>query len=149
MERVPDDRDASLEVPLDELTDRVIELYWPQTRPLSWNENRPLRQASEGSEILDAIAGFREAAKAGPNKLLADARRDAPDDAYARAFRKVKRTLVRYPLRLLQRVPGGSDTFLYDDKWIQENPTRDVIDQSGNVIRLRPGVAFTLAVDDG
>ena len=145
IERVPEDQHASVDVPLDELTDRVIELYWPQTRPLAWNEDRPLRQASEGSEILDAIGEFRKTAKAGPNKLLADARREAPDGAYGKAFKRVKRTLVRYPLRLLQKVPGGTDAFLYEDGWIRDNPTRDVIDQSGNVIELRPGVAYAMA----
>jgi hypothetical protein len=127
MERVPDDPHASIDVPLDELTDRVIDLYWPQTRPLAWNEDRPLRQASEGSEILDAVADLRKAAKAGPNKLLADARSDVPE-AYANTFKKVKRTLVRYPLRLLQNVPGDTDAFLYDDEWIQHNPSREEID---------------------
>src|SRR5262245_9348625 len=53
-ERVPSDPHRSVEIPIDELTHRVIELYWPQTRPLAWNDNRPLRQASEGSEILAA-----------------------------------------------------------------------------------------------
>src|SRR5262249_38061104 len=117
MECVPDDPHASVDVPLDELTDRVIELYWPQTRPLAWNENKPLLQASEGSEILNAVGDLRKAAKAGPNRLLADARSDAPE-AYADTFKRVKRTLVRYPLRLLQNVPGSSYTFLYDDAWI-------------------------------
>jgi hypothetical protein len=120
---VPDDQHASVDVPLDELTDRVIELYWPQTRPLAWNEGRPLRQASEASEILSAISEFRKESNAGPNKLLADAKREAPEGAYVNAFKKVKRTLVRYPLRLLQNVPGDSDAFLYDDSWIQAYAT--------------------------
>jgi hypothetical protein len=144
MERVPDDPHASVDVPLDELTDRVIELYWPQTRPLAWNENRPLRQASEGSEILNAVGDLRKAAKARPNRLLADARADAPD-AYDNTFMRVKRTLVRYPLRLLQNVPGGSDTFLYDDAWIQAKPTLAAIDKPDNVIQLCPGVAYAMA----
>lgn len=145
IERVPDDPHAYVNVPLDELTDRVIELYWPQTRPLAWNDDRPLRQASEGSEMLDAIGEFRKAAKAGPNKLLADAIREAPDGAYANAFKKVKRTLVRYPLRLLQNVPGDSEAFLYEDGWIQRGPTLAAIDNPDNEIRLRPGVAFAMA----
>ena len=144
MERVPDDPHASVDVPLDELTARVIDLYWPQTRPLAWNEDRPLRQASEGSEILDAIAGLRKASGAGPNKLLADAKREAPE-AYAKAFKKVKRTLVRYPLRLLQNVPGDADAFLYEDGWIQTNPSLTAIDQPDNMIQLRPGVGFAMA----
>ncbi len=144
MERVPDDQHASVDVPLDELTERVIDLYWPQTRPLAWNDHRPLRQASEGSEILDAVEDLRKAAKAGPNRLLADAISDAPG-AYANTFKKVKRTLVRYPLRLLQNVPGDTDAFLYDDEWIQNDPTLAEIDKPGNIIQLRPGVAFAMA----
>jgi hypothetical protein len=144
MERVPDDPHAPVDVPLDELTDRVIDLYWPQTRPLAWNEDRPLRQAAEGSEILDAVEDLRKASNAGPNKLLADAKREAPE-AYARAFKKVKRTLVRYPLRLLQNVPGDADAFLYEDGWIQNNPSLTAIDQPDNMIQLQPGVAFAMA----
>ena len=144
MERVPDDQHASVDVPLDELTYRVIELYWPQTRPLAWNEDRPLRQASEASEILNAICEFRKESDAGANKLLADAKRDTVE-VYANAFKKVKRTLVRYPLRLLQNIPGDTDAFLYDDGWIQKNPTLAQIDQPGNVIQLRPGVAYAMA----
>jgi hypothetical protein len=64
MERVPGDPFLSVNVPIDELRDRVIELYWPQTRPLAWNEGRPLRQASEGSEILDAVGKFRKEGRA-------------------------------------------------------------------------------------
>jgi hypothetical protein len=144
MERVPDDPHASVDVPLDELTHRVIDLYWPQTRPLAWNENRPLRQASEGSAILNAVGDLRIAAKAGPNRLLADAKSDAPD-AYDNTFKRVKRTLVRYPLRLLQNVPGSSDTFLYNDEWIQKNPTLAEIDKPGKAIQLCPGVAYAMA----
>ena len=144
MERVPEDQHARVDVPLDELTDRVIELYWPQTRPLAWNEGRPLRQASEGSEILNAVGDLRRAAKARPNMLFADAKLVAPD-AYYTTFRKVKRTLVRYPLRLLQNVPGDSDPFLYEDEWIQDYPTLDAIDKPGNMIRLQPGVAYAMA----
>lgn len=111
MERVPDDQHAPVDVPLDELTERVIELYWPQTRPLAWNENQPLRQAAEGSEIIAAIGEFRAASNAGPNKLLADAKREAPE-AYAKTFKKVKRTTGSLPaaataecLRRYRRVP--------------------------------------------
>jgi hypothetical protein len=52
LRRVPDDHSESVNVPLDELAARVIDLYWPQSIPLALNENRPLRQAAEGSEIL-------------------------------------------------------------------------------------------------
>jgi HNH endonuclease len=58
---------------------------------------------------------------------------------------KVKRTLVRYPLRLLQNVPGDADAFLYEDGWIQSNPSFTAIDQPDNMIQLRPGVAFAMA----
>jgi hypothetical protein len=48
-------------------------------------------------------------------------------------------------LRLLQNVPGGSDTFLYDDAWIKAKPTLAAIDKPDNVIQLCPGVSYAMA----
>ena len=56
----------------------------------------------------------------------------------------MKRTLVRYPLRLLQNVPSDTEAFLYADEWIRANPTLAAIDQPGNVIQLRPGSGVEL-----
>ena len=144
IERVPDNPAASIDVPLDDLTARVIDLYWPQSRRLKWNADRPLRQAAEGSEILDAVTDLRDTAHAGTNMPLADAISRAPD-IYAQTFKKVKRTLVRYPLVLLQTLPGDTNAILYDDTWMKKKLSVATIDLSDNMIQLRPGVAHAMA----
>jgi hypothetical protein len=37
---------------------------------VAWNDGRPLRQASEASEILDAISEFRKAAEASSEQAV-------------------------------------------------------------------------------
>lgn len=56
----------------------------------------------------------------------------------------MKRTLVRYPLALLQRVPGSTGSFLYDDKWMQ-NASTTTIDRNDNKVELHEGVAYAMA----
>lgn len=135
----------SVGVRLDDLAVRVIERYWQQTRPLPRgdNEPRPLRQSGQATVIIDAISEFRAVAGSHRSLRLDEAKRIAPD-AYTSMFRSVKRTLVRYPLALLQRIPGATGSFLYDDTWMQDaSPAR--IDRDDNKVELHYGVAFALA----
>jgi hypothetical protein len=142
IERVPDNSADAVAIPLNDLTLRVMELYWPQTYP--FDGIRPLRQSGQPTTILDHIDELRTASKAGKSTRLDQAEKRAPDK-YRETFEKVKATLVRYPLVLLQRVPGSTDTFLYDDTWLKTKPTAADIARSDNVIQLRPGVADAMA----
>ncbi len=143
IERAPDS-DESVDVPLDILAERVIERYWQQTRPSGIDGDRALRQSGQATKILDDIRNFRETAHAGNSTTLELAKSQAPE-LYAETLKNVKRTLVRYPLRLLQTVPSGTDPFLYHDEWMQ-NATNAKIDRPDNVVRLREGVGYAMAL---
>lgn len=136
----------AVEIPLDDLTEKVIELYWPQTR--RWKSigdgvGQPLRQSGQATKILDDILALRDVTKAGQSTLLEDVKKKWHDE-YCATFIEVKKTLVRYPLRLLQDRPGvENDTFLYDLAWMK-NPKPKEILEPGRAISLHPGVANAL-----
>ena len=144
VERAPNPNDR-IDVSLDVLAERIIERYWQQTRPLRWDDDeaRPLCQSGQATTILDDISKFRTAARSRRSTRLDEAKRHAPD-AYTATIKRVKRTLVRYPLALLQRVPGSTGSFLYDDKWML-NAGTTTIDRNDNKVELHEGVAYAMA----
>ncbi|MET4166267.1 hypothetical protein ABID74_001818 [Gordonia terrae] len=122
VESVPENTEAPVDIDLDELTSRVIELYWRQLRPLDGNQ---LRQSSDGRGVVfDAVAVLRSQTT-GPRQGTAELFASRKSDAYLIAHASVKRTLVRYPLKLLQNLTSGdtNERFLYDDSWM--GPTRE------------------------
>lgn len=142
VELVPDDPEAALSVDLDRLTDRIIELYWRQMRPL---DGTLLKQSNDGRGVIfTAVAELRHASATGRLPPLATVITTSPD-LYRSTHQLVKATLVRYPLKLLQNVSdSSSDRFLYDDSWMGTGSHR-IIGSHGNQLVLFPGVCFALA----
>ncbi|MGV9735952.1 HNH endonuclease [Rhodococcus aetherivorans] len=140
---LPADPAAALDVPIDALAERVIDLYWPQVRPF---DGHRLRQSSQPkARILTAVEVLRGAANAGGVVGLSIARLRM-HDLYREAVAEVALTLAQQPLYRLQRLPGGrGEPFLYDDSWLHSGITRAAIARHGGVIRLFPGVAAALA----
>jgi diadenosine tetraphosphate (Ap4A) HIT family hydrolase/5-methylcytosine-specific restriction endonuclease McrA len=133
----------ALALPLTAVAERVMELYWPQTRP--YGAAGALRQASGGrSRILGALAKLRQDTGAPPSRGLHEVRTRHPA-AFHQARRAVAVALAKQPVPRLQRPGTGSPgyrRFLYDDsRFIAE---RGAVDTSP-VIVLRPGVAEALA----
>ncbi|GAB06328.1 HNH endonuclease [Gordonia amarae] len=144
VENVPEDPDAPVSINLDTLADRVMEGYWRQLRPLDGHD---LRQSNDGRGVVfTQITRLREAVTSPRSREVPlDTAALLAPDVYADARLTIKKNLVRYPLKLLQRVGSGSyDCFLYDDSWLGTDSTR-VIDAHGNSIELFPGVCHTLA----
>ena len=112
------------EIPLRDLGERVLALYWPQVRAYAGLDReafvlRQIRDRSKGSVILEAVRGLHDAAASigvrDPDRAALALPRE-----YEAAVTRVTGNLARYPLRLLQ-VParkgpdGGYDRLLYDD----------------------------------
>ncbi|AZG47166.1 HNH endonuclease [Gordonia insulae] len=144
VESVPDDLDAAVDVDLDDLTTRVIELYWRQMRPL---DGHRLRQSSDGRGVIfDAVANLRSSVTATHRTPSVDLVVAQGSGEYLVAHATVKQTLVRYPLKLLQNLTttAENERFLYDDSWMGTASKRVIADH-GNALTLFPGVCVTLA----
>ncbi|AZZ80231.1 HNH endonuclease [Gordonia alkanivorans] len=143
VESVPDNPDAAVDVDLDDLTSRVIELYWRQMRPL---DGHLLRQSADGRGVIfDAVSDLRAKATTHRTQGL-DLVVAYESERYRATHAVVKRTLVRYPLKLLQNLTSGGEQerFLYDDSWMGTDSQGRVADH-GNKLTLFPGVCVTLA----
>ena len=139
---------APLELPLDDIADRVMELYWPQTRPHAAAEGALRQATTASSRIIDALTGLRLATGAAVNEALGHVR-IGHADAYSSARDKIARALALQPIPRLQRPGGGGAAgeyprFLYDDHdfasekgWLRRGESP--------VVRLLPGVADALA----
>jgi 5-methylcytosine-specific restriction endonuclease McrA len=139
---------APLELPLDDIAERVMELYWPQTRPYTAAEGALRQATTPSSRIVDALIGLRRAAAAAVNQSLGRVRIGHPV-AYLTARDKIARALELQPIPRLQRPRGGRAAgehprFLYDDHdfapekgWLRR--------REPPVVRLLPGVADALA----
>ncbi len=132
-----------------QVAEKVIELYWPQTRtyPAS-NAPRVLRQnTGKQARILSDILAFRSTLP-DQSMSLHRARLEAPV-AYQRLVHRVEWTLILMPLPRVQKVRGGEEPILYHIQWDTdiERKKRDVTAyQRGeespfdNRILLKPGV---------
>jgi 5-methylcytosine-specific restriction endonuclease McrA len=146
-----------------QLAERVIELYWPQTRP--WGPDAPVlvqnagvrRDGSGRALILRRVGEFRRAAlqrgQEGSSSIVRA--RLMLREPYAKLVDDVEWTLVEMPLPKLQRI-GGQDThWFYDIGWDDraDAPKKREVRryQKGqpssfaNDIRFKPGVASTFA----
>ncbi|MGC5258194.1 HNH endonuclease [Gordonia sp. DT218] len=142
VESVPDDPDAPVDIDLDDLTNRVVELYWRQLRPLDGHQ---LRQSSGSSlMIIDAISTLR--AEVTHSRRMLPLARVMDSDAYTTTRQNIKRRLVAMPLKRLQNVGTTTpeERFLDDDSWMGTGSLRTIADH-GNKLQLFPGVCTTLA----
>lgn len=138
---------AGVRIELEPLADRVIEYYWPQTRPNPFANSGVLKQATtERSRILDAVSGLRVRSHSAVHADIAQVRLTHASD-YDRARRKVVKALAKQPIPRLQRPGKGAarDGYwprLYDDADFEPERGALVPDAA---ITLRPGVASALA----
>lgn len=138
--------DDPLRLPLQDIAERVMESYWPHTRPYS-PLGSVLRQATNPrSRILVALGELRTASSARVSTPLSRVARFYPE-AYAAARSAVADTLAKQPIPRLQRPgvqPAGVDypRFLYDDSEFRIEAAPRVREPA---VTLRPGVATALA----
>ena len=142
------ERGRPLALPVSDVAERVMELYWPQTRPHEAVEGT-LRQATgRSSRIIDALMDLRSVADAAVNETLGRVRLTRSTEFLA-ARKRVADALARQPIPRLQR-PGistqgmGYPAFLYDDTdfvadrgWVHKDEEPS--------LTLRAGVADSLA----
>lgn len=144
VEHLPNEPSDPLVVPIRDLAERVMELYWPQVRPF---EAKELAQSTQPiARIPDAVRRLRDRSDAGQTRMsMATARLRVPE-AFDRALDVVELILVRQPIHRLQKLPNATgEPFLYDDSWMSDAASRRTIHAHGDAIRLFPGVAFGLA----
>lgn len=147
VESVPDDPAAAVPIDIDDLTERVMAQYWTQLRPLDEKQHVILRQSRDGRGVVfDRLTALRDAcATARLREVPIESAKLSVPQAYSTAHQAIKKNLVRYPLKLLQRVGTGAyECFLYDDEWLGTDSSRTIVDH-GNRIVLFPGVCHTLA----
>jgi len=150
VEHLPETSRAPLDVPLDELADRVIELYWRQVVPFESLKHRLYQSTGEKSGdralILDEIAQLRSGPGKHVRRTPAVARKRARTE-YENARSRIVHVLVRQPLHRLQKLTGKDEqsAFLYDDSWMHDRISKREIDKRGNKIQLKAGVATGLA----
>ncbi|AMO59926.1 HNH nuclease [Mycolicibacterium phlei] len=134
-----------VDVPIPDLAARVLALYWPQTRPFDGVE---LRQSTASrSRIIEAVNAVRTAAGSDDPDLTIEAAAQQAPEAYRRSLGAVTLCLAQQPLPRLQRLPGAttSHRFLFDDSFLNDNVSWAELERHKKSIRLRPGVADSLA----
>lgn len=141
-----------------QLAEKVVELYWPQTRV--WSDDKlVLAQNNAGAagtgraRIVQLVREFRLVAAPTAGAALSAGRAVHPD-AYERLVRAVEWKLVEMPLPKLQRVGGQDTNWLYAIAWDDgaQAPLKSQVSayQRGkptdfdNTIRLQPGVGEAL-----
>lgn len=135
-----------LDVPLTELAQIVIALYWDHLKPF---DGAVLRQSTlPQSRIFEAIASLRSAAALPDDAPTLEAAARFSPGVFQGAVHDVVVCLAQQPLPRLQRTAGAarSNAFLYDDSFLHDNVTRAQLAQHRNSIQLRPGVAHGLAL---
>lgn len=139
---------GSDEIPTSLIAERVLELYYPQSRRFVAADGmaRELRQiTAKGSPVLREVLALRAAGDAHGCRTLAEARQRLPKET-ERTRRAIEDTFVRYPIPLLQRVGKADQPFLYAIDW-PEGTGRSKLRSAGlDRIRLLPGVADRLVV---
>jgi 5-methylcytosine-specific restriction endonuclease McrA len=144
VERAPADG-GPLVLPLRDVADRVLELYWPAARPYPGVDG-VLRQATmPNSRITSAITELRAAV--GPGQASLGQVRMAHPDAVSATVGRIAKALGMQPVPRLQRPGEGSEggeyqRFLFDDS--RYRTERGALDRDP-VIALLPGVASAMA----
>lgn len=134
-----------LEVPLAELSRRVMALYWDQLRPF---DGSALRQSTQPrSRILEAIESLRSAADYLDDDTTLETAAELAPKVFRQVLDEVVVCLAQQPLPRLQRLLGSasSERFLFDDGFLHDNVTRAELARHRYAIQLYPGVAQGLA----
>jgi hypothetical protein len=129
-----------------QLAQKVVELYWPQTAPYPGQKGLHVLAQHHGgqAEIVSAIQKFRERSAVDPSQPLSGARVQAPNQ-YSRLVKLVEWKLVEMPLPRLQVIGEGQDRFLYNIAWNDAVRRQDLEDgRFDNRIHLLEGVAEQL-----
>jgi 5-methylcytosine-specific restriction endonuclease McrA len=136
------------EIPTRALAERVVELYYPQTRAYVANDGvaRELRQITmKKSAPLQAMLRLRLHGDAARCRSIGEVRSRLPDE-YSRGVDRVEETFVRYPIPLLQVVGRHSLPFLYEVDWPEGTPVATLRRQGRDRVRFLEGVADRLVV---
>ena len=132
-------------IPVRDLAERVLELYWRQVRP--YDGGTVLSQSTQPRAVtVDAVRALRSDAERVRATTPAAAARTLPD-AYERTVSTIELNLVQMPLGKLQRPQGYSATgasdyprFLYDDRAFTERVTVSQLRRAPMHVVLQPGV---------
>jgi hypothetical protein len=136
-----------------QLAEKVLELYWPQTRPWPGGTLRQSSGAGGGqAEIVRAVERFRRLCGADRTVSLSAARIARPRE-FEQLCDYVEWKLIEMPLPRLQTVGGEHMAFLYEIHWTKEVRRNEVrtYQQTGggpfdNRILLAPNVGRHLVV---
>lgn len=145
IENVPERSEDVLRIPIPDLAQRVLGIYWQQVRPFEGHE---LRQSTQPrARILIAASALREAAGITSTAASVDIAKLRAPAAYRSAIDDITLCLAQQPLHRLQKLPGSStsDPFLYDDSFLHDQISRSALRAHGDAINLKPGVARGLA----
>lgn len=136
------------ELPTRAIAERVLELYFPQTRSYVDRNGvtfMPRQISMKSSTALAAVERLRVTGDAMRCRSIDEVARRAPRD-YGRALDVVEDTFVRYPIPLLQTVGATPIPFLYAIDWAEGTGLASLRTSQGDRIRLLDGVADRLVV---
>lgn len=139
---------GATEIPTRFLAERVLALYYPQTRVYVANDgvSRELRQISmKSSPVLREVLRLRVAGDAARCRSVDDAKRRV-GDVYGMVLDEVESTFVRYPIPLLQVVGAVAVPFLYAVDWPEGTSVATLRRAGRDRVRFLPGVADRLVV---
>ena len=102
------------EIPTRLIAERVLEIYFPQTRPYvdrAGDSHAPRQIAMKSSAVLTAVEELRRIGLSSGARSLAEVRRAAAG-AVESTIGAIEDTFVRYPIPLLQVVGARTVPFL-------------------------------------
>lgn len=136
------------ELPTRAIAERVVEIYYPQTRLYVANDGigRELRQISmKASAPLQAMHRLRIHGDAAGCRNIGEVRARLASE-YALALDRVEETFVRYPIPLLQVVGNRLRPFLYEVDWPEGTSLSLLRRERRDRVRFLAGVADRLIV---
>ena len=139
---------GSSEISTRLLAERVLALYYPQTRDYVANDGivHELRQISmKSSPVLRNVLRLRLAGDVAKCRSVDDTKNRIPK-VYDEVLDAVEAAFVRYPIPLLQVVGTTVVPFLYAVDWPEGTPVAALRRQGRDYIRLLSDVADRLVV---
>jgi len=136
------------ELPTRAIAERVLELYYPQTRSYVDRNGvtfMPRQISMKSSTVLAAVERLRVTGDAMRCRSIDEVARRAQRD-YERTLDVVEDTFVRYPIPLLQTIGTTPIPFLYAVDWSEGTTVASLRRSNGDRIRLLDGVADRLVV---